>query len=35
LTHGGGLAADPETLPLLLERSVAIWVRATPAEHIA
>jgi len=31
---GGGLAADPETLPLLLERSVAIWVRAAPAEHM-
>jgi XRE family aerobic/anaerobic benzoate catabolism transcriptional regulator len=31
---GGGLAADPETLPLLLERSVAIWVRASPDEHM-
>jgi len=31
---GGGLAADPETLPLLLERSLAIWVRASPEEHM-
>jgi len=31
---GGGLAADPETLPLLLERSVAVWVRASPEEHM-
>ena len=31
---GGGLAADPQTLPLLLERSVAVWIRATPEEHM-
>jgi XRE family transcriptional regulator, aerobic/anaerobic benzoate catabolism transcriptional regulator len=31
---GGGLAADPETLPLLLEHSVAVWVRASPEEHM-
>ena len=31
---GGGLAADPETLPLLLERSLAVWVRASPDEHM-
>jgi XRE family aerobic/anaerobic benzoate catabolism transcriptional regulator len=31
---GGGLAADPETLPLLLERSLAVWVRASPEEHM-
>jgi XRE family transcriptional regulator, aerobic/anaerobic benzoate catabolism transcriptional regulator len=31
---GGGLAADPETLPLLLERSLAIWVRTSPEEHM-
>jgi XRE family aerobic/anaerobic benzoate catabolism transcriptional regulator len=31
---GGGLAADPETLPLLLEHSVAVWVRAAPEEHM-
>jgi XRE family aerobic/anaerobic benzoate catabolism transcriptional regulator len=31
---GGGLAADPETLPLLLEHSLAIWVRASPEEHV-
>jgi XRE family transcriptional regulator, aerobic/anaerobic benzoate catabolism transcriptional regulator len=31
---GGGLAADPETLPLLLDRTVAIWVRASPDEHM-
>jgi XRE family transcriptional regulator, aerobic/anaerobic benzoate catabolism transcriptional regulator len=31
---GGGLAADPETLPLLLDRSLAVWVRATPEEHM-
>jgi XRE family transcriptional regulator, aerobic/anaerobic benzoate catabolism transcriptional regulator len=31
---GGGLAADPESLPLLLERSLAVWVRASPEEHM-
>jgi XRE family aerobic/anaerobic benzoate catabolism transcriptional regulator len=31
---GGGLAADPQTLPLLLERSLAVWVRATPEDHM-
>jgi XRE family transcriptional regulator, aerobic/anaerobic benzoate catabolism transcriptional regulator len=31
---GGGLAADPETLPLLLEGSLAVWVRASPEEHM-
>jgi XRE family aerobic/anaerobic benzoate catabolism transcriptional regulator len=31
---GGGLAADPETLPLLLEYSLAIWLRASPDEHM-
>jgi XRE family aerobic/anaerobic benzoate catabolism transcriptional regulator len=31
---GGGLAADPETLPLLLERSLAIWIRTSPEEHM-
>lgn len=31
---GGGLAADPETLPILLERSLAVWVRASPDEHM-
>jgi XRE family aerobic/anaerobic benzoate catabolism transcriptional regulator len=31
---GGGLAADPETLPLLLEHSIAVWVRASPEEHM-
>ena len=31
---GGGLAADPETLPLLLEYSLAVWVRASPDEHM-
>jgi XRE family aerobic/anaerobic benzoate catabolism transcriptional regulator len=31
---GGGLAADPETLPLLLDQSLAIWVRASPEEHM-
>lgn len=31
---GGGLAADPETLPLLLEQSVAVWIRASPEEHM-
>jgi XRE family aerobic/anaerobic benzoate catabolism transcriptional regulator len=31
---GGGLAADPETLPLLLEHSVAVWIRASPEEHM-
>jgi XRE family aerobic/anaerobic benzoate catabolism transcriptional regulator len=31
---GGGLAADTETLPLLLEQSLAVWVRASPEEHM-
>jgi len=31
---GGGLAADPQTLRLLLEGSVAVWIRATPEEHM-
>jgi XRE family aerobic/anaerobic benzoate catabolism transcriptional regulator len=31
---GGGLAADQETLPLLLEHSLAVWVRASPEEHM-
>jgi XRE family aerobic/anaerobic benzoate catabolism transcriptional regulator len=31
---GGGLAADPETLPLLLEKSLTVWVRASPEEHM-
>jgi XRE family transcriptional regulator, aerobic/anaerobic benzoate catabolism transcriptional regulator len=31
---GGGLAADPETLPLLLESCQVVWVRATPEEHM-
>lgn len=31
---GGGLAADPETLPVLLGSTVAVWVRASPEEHM-
>ena len=31
---GGGLAADPETLSMLLERSLTVWVRASPDEHM-
>lgn len=31
---GGGLAADPETLRLLLEGSLAVWVRTSPDEHM-
>jgi XRE family transcriptional regulator, aerobic/anaerobic benzoate catabolism transcriptional regulator len=31
---GGGLAADPDTLPLLLESTLTIWVRASPKEHM-
>jgi XRE family aerobic/anaerobic benzoate catabolism transcriptional regulator len=31
---GGGLAADPETLPLLLQHSISVWVRASPEEHM-
>jgi XRE family aerobic/anaerobic benzoate catabolism transcriptional regulator len=31
---GGGLAADPETLPLLLESTFTIWIRASPEEHM-
>jgi XRE family aerobic/anaerobic benzoate catabolism transcriptional regulator len=31
---GGGLAADPETLPLLLEHSLTVWLRASPEEHM-
>ncbi len=31
---GGGLAADPDTLPLLLENTLTVWVRASPQEHM-
>jgi XRE family aerobic/anaerobic benzoate catabolism transcriptional regulator len=31
---GGGLAADAETLALLLESSLVVWVRASPEEHM-
>jgi len=31
---GGGLAADPETLPLLLASCLVVWVRASPEEHM-
>jgi XRE family aerobic/anaerobic benzoate catabolism transcriptional regulator len=31
---GGGLAADPETMPLLLERCYVVWLRTTPEEHM-
>jgi XRE family transcriptional regulator, aerobic/anaerobic benzoate catabolism transcriptional regulator len=31
---GGGLAADAETLPLLLEGSLAVWISASPDEHM-
>jgi XRE family aerobic/anaerobic benzoate catabolism transcriptional regulator len=31
---GGGLATDPETLDFVLEQTRAVWVRATPQEHM-
>jgi XRE family transcriptional regulator, aerobic/anaerobic benzoate catabolism transcriptional regulator len=31
---GGGLAADPDTLPLLLESTLTVWVKASPEEHM-
>jgi len=31
---GGGLAADPETLPVLLESTLTVWIRAAPEEHM-
>jgi XRE family transcriptional regulator, aerobic/anaerobic benzoate catabolism transcriptional regulator len=31
---GGGLAADAETLPMLLEGSLAVWISASPDEHM-
>jgi XRE family transcriptional regulator, aerobic/anaerobic benzoate catabolism transcriptional regulator len=31
---GGGLAADPETLPVLLDNTLTIWLRASPEEHM-
>ncbi len=31
---GGGLAADPETLPVLLGSTLTVWVRASPEEHM-
>lgn len=31
---GGGLAADPETLDVLLEHTLTVWVRATPEQHM-
>lgn len=32
---GGGLAADPETLPVLLASALTVWVRASPEEHMS
>ena len=32
---GGGLAADPETLPVLLGSTLTVWVRASPEEHMS
>ena len=32
---GGGLATDPETLELVLERTRAVWIRALPEEHMS
>ncbi len=34
IATGGGLAADPETLPLLLAKALTVWIRATPEEHM-
>jgi len=31
---GGGLAADPDTLPFLLESTLTVWVKASPEEHM-
>ncbi len=31
---GGGLVTDPETLSLVLERTRAVWLRASPEEHM-
>ena len=31
---GGGLVTDPETLALVLERTRAVWLRASPEEHM-
>jgi len=31
---GGGLAADPDTPPLLLENTLTVWVKASPEEHM-
>ncbi len=31
---GGGLATDPETLDLVLHQTRAVWVRASPEEHM-
>jgi XRE family aerobic/anaerobic benzoate catabolism transcriptional regulator len=31
---GGGLAADPDTLPLLLDSTLTVWVKASPQEHM-
>lgn len=31
---GGGLATDPETLDVVLDRTSAVWIRASPAEHM-
>ena len=32
---GGGLAADPETLPMLLGSTLTVWVSASPEEHMS
>lgn len=31
---GGGLVADPEALAFLLERTRAVWIKASPEEHM-
>ena len=34
IATGGGLAADPQTLPYLLAHALTVWIRATPEEHM-
>jgi XRE family aerobic/anaerobic benzoate catabolism transcriptional regulator len=35
LAAGGGIVAEGETYELLLEQCYTVWLRASPAEHMA
>jgi XRE family aerobic/anaerobic benzoate catabolism transcriptional regulator len=35
ITAAGGIVSDPETYPLLLRRTHAIWIKARPEDHMS